>query len=53
MEPISLKWENGKVSDMQDKHASQGKAIINPAGEDSEDRSTLSLTGIPEAEDFL
>jgi hypothetical protein len=46
MEPISVKWK----SDMQEQHASQGKAIFNLEGEDSKGRNTLSVIDIPEAE---
>ena len=53
MEPISVKWENGKVSDIQDQYVSEGKAIVNTEGEESEGRSTLSVRAITEAEDFL
>ena len=53
MERISLKWENDKVGNMQDKYASQRKAIMNPEVENNEGRSTLSVKGIPEAEDFF
>jgi hypothetical protein len=47
MEPISAKWKNNKVSDMQEKHASQGKANIKPEGDDNEGRCNSSVTGIP------
>lgn len=29
MEPICVKWKNDKVSDMQERHASQGQESIN------------------------
>jgi hypothetical protein len=51
MEPISVIWKNNKVSDTQEKHASQGKANIKPVGDDNEGRSNLSVTDIPESED--
>jgi hypothetical protein len=37
---------------MQEHHDSQGKANVNPEGEDSEGKSKLSVTDIPEAEDY-
>jgi hypothetical protein len=51
MEPISVKWINNKVGDMQEKHALQGKANIKPEGDDNEGRSNVSVTDIPESED--
>jgi hypothetical protein len=42
-----VKWKNNKVSDMQEKHASQGEANIEPEDDDNEGMSNLSVTGIP------
>jgi len=52
MELVSVKWKNDRVSDMQEYLASQGKANVNPEGKDSEGMSKLSVTDIPEAEDY-
>jgi hypothetical protein len=52
MELICMKWKNDKVSDMQEHLASQRKANVNPEGEDSEGKSKLSVTDIPEAENY-
>jgi hypothetical protein len=51
MEYISVKWKYNTVSDIQEQHASQGKPKSKPESDDSESRSNLSVTHIPEAED--
>jgi hypothetical protein len=51
MEPISVKQKNTTVSDMQEQHDSQGMANFKPEGDNSEGRSNLGVTDIPEAED--
>lgn len=45
MEKWQSEWYAGTL-------ASQGKANVNPEGEDSAGKSKLSVTGIPEAEDY-
>ena len=52
MKLINVRWKNDKVSDMQEHHASQRKANVNPDTADSESKRKLSVTDIPEAEDY-
>jgi hypothetical protein len=52
MELISVKWKNDRVSNIEEHLASQGKANVNPEGEDSEGTSKLRVTDIPKAEDY-
>jgi hypothetical protein len=53
MELISVIWISSNESDMQEQHASQGKAIFNPESEDSKGWSTLIVIDTPEAEDSI
>jgi hypothetical protein len=47
---LSAQWNNDKVRDLPEQHASQRKAGIHLEGEESEDSNKLCATDIPDAE---